>query len=74
MSTAKSREQYVTAWNSHISQLSTISWVFASVDNNALYDELYAMRIRLKELVSIAADLEFEEDFPEPPEEKNYVL
>lgn len=62
MFTAKSKEQYITVWNNHISELSTLSWVFASVDNTALYNELYAMRIRLKELVLIAADLEFGEE------------
>lgn len=74
MSTAKSKEQYIKVWNNHISELSNIHWVFASADKRELCNELMEIRKRLKEMVLIAGDMEFEDHFPEPPVEKNYVL
>lgn len=68
------KEQYITVWNSHISQLAILSHSLDVKGDLAHCVELYEIRARLKELVQIAADFKFGEDFPEPPAEKNYVL
>lgn len=72
--TAKNKEHYIKVWNSHISELAILSYSLDVKGDLAHCVELYEIRARLKELVLIAADLEFEDDFPEPPAEKNYVL
>lgn len=62
MSTAKNREQYIKVWNNHISEFYEIAWVLDKHDDDALYNEVQAIRMRLKELVNVAADLEFGEE------------
>lgn len=62
MSTAKNKEHYVTAWNNHISELAILSYSLDVKGDLAHCVELYEIRARLKELVLIAADLEFGEE------------
>ncbi len=62
MSTAKSREQYIRTWNNHISELAILSYSLDVKGDLAHCVELYEIRTRLKELVQIAADLEFGEE------------
>jgi len=62
MSTAKNRQQYIKVWNNHISEFCEIAQVFDEREDDALYYELQAIRTRLKELIDVAADLEFGEE------------
>jgi len=62
MSTAKNREQYIKVWTNHIDEFYEIGMVFDYHKDEDLYSEVQAIRMRLKELVDVAADLEFEEE------------
>jgi len=62
MNTAKNRQQYIKVWNNHITEFSELGKVFWEKDDDALYNEVQAIRRRLKELVDTAADLEFGEN------------
>lgn len=62
MCTAKNRTRYVRVCNNNVNELSEISLVFDYHKDDALYYELQAIRTRLKELIDVAADLEFGEE------------
>jgi hypothetical protein len=68
------KEKYIRIWTNHIDEFWLVNEVLDAKGDTASCIELYKIKTRLRELIRVAADLEFGEDLPEPPEEKNYVL
>jgi hypothetical protein len=63
MATARDKNHYLTAWNNVVSNLNGLSFplIESSNDHDDYYAELKAIRVRLNELIAIAANNEFKE-------------
>ncbi len=61
MATAKNKDEYAQAWNSHIDELSLLGSALIISDTDAKnYMKLKELQKQLKELVKIAADIDYE--------------
>jgi len=67
------KEKYVRGWINHIDEFWLVNEILDVKGDVKSCIELYKIKTRLRELIQVAADLEFG-DLPEPPAEKNYVL